>query len=181
MIFVLFLISSQLTEVSEKLARVKSLECKFDEILLVQGDTMKFTGSVYAVKDKARIDVYKPEREIMIFEGDSVFVWREQNGQVFRRQTPIIFYSVLFSPSENYRVDSTSSKWMHLSPLKSELDYPISVRLNKDYLPEKIKFVQESGIGMFTFGSYKLNKTYPEDFFSLNSVKGSLGEFFYQR
>jgi outer membrane lipoprotein-sorting protein len=171
MIFVLFLISSGLAEVSEKLAGVKSLECEFDEILFVQGDTLNFTGSVYAIKDKARIDVYKPEREVMIFEGDSVFVWREQNGQVFRRQTPINFYNVLFSPSSNYRVDSTSSKWMHLSPLKGELDYPISVRLNKDFLPWKIKFLQESGAGIFTFSSYKLNKTYPEGFFSLNSVR----------
>ncbi len=170
MIFVLFLVSSVLNEVSEKLAGVKSLECKFDEILLIQGDTIKFTGSVYTVKDKARIDVYTPEREVMIFEGDSVFVWREQNGQVFRRRTPIIFYNVLFSPSANYRVDSTSSNWMHLSPLKDELDYPISVRLNKNYLPEKMKFVQESGVGMFTFSSYKLNKTYPESFFSLSLV-----------
>jgi outer membrane lipoprotein-sorting protein len=171
MIFVLFLVSSILTDVSEKLAKVKSLECKFDEVLLVQGDTLRFTGSVYAVKDKARIDVYQPEREIMIFEGDSVFVWRELNGQVFRRQTPIIFYNVLFSPSANYKVDSTSSNWMHLSPLKNELDYPISVRLNKDYLPEKIKFMQESGVGIFTLSSYKLNKIYSEGFFSLNSVR----------
>jgi outer membrane lipoprotein-sorting protein len=170
MIFVLFLVSSLLNEVSEKLAGVKSLECDFNEVLFVQGDTLNFTGSVYAVKDRARIDVYEPEREVMIFEGDSVFVWREQNGQVFRRQTPIIFYNVLFSPSANYRVDSTSSNWMHLSPLKDELDYPLSVRLNKNYLPEKIKFLQESGVGMFTFSSYKLNRKYPESFFSLSSL-----------
>jgi outer membrane lipoprotein-sorting protein len=170
MILVLFLVSSILTEVSEKLAKVKSLECDFNEVLFVQGDTFKFTGSVYAVKDKARIDVYKPEREVMIFESDSVFVWRELNGQVFRRQTPIILYNVLFSPSENYKVDSTGSDWIHLSPLKDGLDYPISVRLNKNYLPWKIKFMQESGVGMFTFSSYKLNKKYSESFFSLNSV-----------
>jgi outer membrane lipoprotein-sorting protein len=171
MIFLLVFISSILTEVSEKMKSVNSLECEFEEILLFQGDTLNFEGAVYAVKDKARIDVYAPEREIMIFEGDSVFVWREQTGQIYRRITPMVFYSVLFSPAVNYRVDSTSSNWIHLSPLKAELGYPISVRLNKSLLPEKMRFVQETGMGIFTFKSYKLNNIYPENFFSLDSLR----------
>jgi outer membrane lipoprotein-sorting protein len=88
---------------------IKSLECNFVEILLVQRDTLVFKGSIYAVRDKARIDVYEPEREVMIFEGDSVFIWNKQNGQIFRHETPIIFYNVLFSPSKNYKVDSSGS------------------------------------------------------------------------
>jgi outer membrane lipoprotein-sorting protein len=171
MIFLLILISSILTEVSEKLKAVKSLECDFTEVLLFQGDTLNFGGTVYAVKDKARIDVYEPEREIMIFKGDSVFIWREKTGQIYHRETPMVFYSVLFSPSVNYRVDSTSSSWVHLSPLREELNYPISVRFNKNLLPEQIKFVQESGMGIFTFKSYKLNNIYSENFFSLDSLR----------
>jgi outer membrane lipoprotein-sorting protein len=169
MLFLLILISSILTEASEKLKAVKSLECDFTEVLLLQGDTLNFGGTVYAVKDKARIDVYEPEREIMIFEGDSVFIWREKTGQIYRRKTPMIFYNVLFSPSTSYKVDSTSLSWVHLSPLKEELNYPISVRFNENLLPEKLRFVQESGMGIFTFKSYKFNKIYKEKFFSLDS------------
>ncbi|MBN1694038.1 hypothetical protein JW879_01400 [candidate division WOR-3 bacterium] len=171
MIFLLIFISSILTEVSEKLKAVNSLECEFSEVLLFGGDTLNFTGVVYALRDRARIDVYEPEREIMIFEGDSIFVWREQTGQIYRRVTPMIFYGVLFSPAANYKVDSTSSNWIHLSPLKAELGYPISVRLNKNLLPEKMRFVQESGMGIFTFKSYKLNNIYPENLFSLDSLR----------
>ncbi len=171
MIFLLIFVSSILTEVSEKLSAVSSLECDFTEVLLFQGDTLNFKGAVYAIKDRARIDVYDPEREVMIFKGDSVFVWREKTGQIYRRVTPMIFYSVLFSPSSNYKVDSTSSSWIHLSPLKEELNYPISVRLNKNLLPEKLRFVQETGMGIFTFKSYELDKTYSENFFSLDSLR----------
>jgi outer membrane lipoprotein-sorting protein len=105
MIILLILFSSILTEVSEKLKDVKSLECEFTEILLFQGDTLNFSGTVYAVRDRARIDVYAPEREVMVFKGDSVFIWREKTGQVYRRKTPMVFYNVLFSPSVNYKVD----------------------------------------------------------------------------
>ncbi len=168
MIFLLILVSSILTEVSEKLKDVKSLECEFTEILIFQEDTLNFSGTVYAVRDKARIDVYEPEREVMVFKGDSVFIWREKTGQFYRRKTPMVFYNVLFSPSVNYKVDSISSNWVHLSSLKDGINYPISVRFNKDLLPENIKFFQETGMGKFTFSSYKLNKTYTEDFFSLN-------------
>jgi outer membrane lipoprotein-sorting protein len=168
MIILLILFSSILTEVSEKLKDVKSLECEFTEILLFQGDTLNFSGTVYAVRDRARIDVYAPEREVMVFKGDSVFIWREKTGQVYRRKTPMVFYNVLFSPSVNYKVDSVSSNWVHLSSLKDESNYPISVSFNKDLLPGKIRFVQETGMGEFNFSSYKLNKTYGEEFFSLN-------------
>lgn len=168
MIFLLILVSSVLTEVSEKLKNVKSLECEFTEILLFQGDTLNFSGRVYAVRDRARIDVYAPEREVMVFKGDSVFIWREKTNQIYHRKTPMVFYNVLFSPSVNYKVDSISSNWVHLSSLKDEINYPISVRFNKDLLPEKIRFVQETGMGEFTFSSYRLNKTYEEELFSLN-------------
>ena len=167
MIFLLILISSILTEASEKLKAIKSLECDFTEVLLLAGDTLNFQGVVYALKDKARIDVYEPEREIMIFEGDSVFIWREKTGQIYRRETPMIFYNVLFSPSTNYKVDSVSSNWVHLSPLKDEFNYPISVRFNKNLVPAKIRFIQDAGMGIFTFSSYKFNKIYPANFFSL--------------
>jgi outer membrane lipoprotein-sorting protein len=168
MIFLLISVSSILTEVTGKLKDVKSLECNFTEILLFQGDTLNFSGTVYALKDRARIDVYEPEREVMIFEGDSVFIWRKKTGQVYRRKTPMVFYNVLFSPSVNYKVDSISSNWVYLSSLKDEINYPISVRFNKELLPEKMRFVQEAGMGIFTFKSYKLNKTYSKEFFSLD-------------
>ena len=171
MIFLLILVSSILTEVSEKLKNVKSLECDFTEILLFQGDTLNFSGTVYALKDRARIDVFDPEREVIVFEGDSVFIWREKTNQVYRRETPMVFYNVLFSPSVNYKVDSISSNWVHLSSQKDEINYPISVRFNKELLPEKLSFVQEAGMGIFTFKSYKLNKTYSKDFFSLDYSK----------
>jgi len=167
-LLLLFLISSILNQVSEKLSSIKSVECNFTEVLTFHGDTLNFTGSVYAIRDKARIDVYAPEKEVMIFEGDSVFVWREETGQIYRSKTPMVFYNVLFSPAISYRVDSTSSNWTHLSPIKDEFGYPISVRFNKNFLPEKINFVQEAGGGAFTFNSYKLNKTYSENFFSLD-------------
>lgn len=168
MLFLLILFSSILTEVSKNLKEVKSLECEFDELLLFQGDTLVFDGRVYAERDRARIDVYNPEREVMIFKGDSVFIWREKTGQVYKRKTPMALHTVLFSPSVNYKVDSTSSNWFYLSSLKDEANYPISVRFNKDLLPEKMNFVQESGMGMFTFSSYTFNKTYHENFFSLS-------------
>jgi len=168
-LLLLFLISSILNQVSANLNSVTSIECAFTEVLTFNGDTLNFTGSVYAIRNKARIDVYTPEKEVMFFKGDSVFVWREKTGQIYRSKTPIVFYNVLFSPSVNYRVDSTSSNWTHLSPVKDEFGYPISVRFNKSFLPEKINFVQEAGGGTFTFNSYKLNKTYSENFFSLNS------------
>lgn len=171
MIFLLILISSILTEVSEKLKNVKSLECDFTEILLFQGDTLNFSGTVYALKDRAKIDVYEPEREVMIFLGDSVFIWREKTNQVYRRETPMVFYNVLFSPSVNYKVDSIRSNWVHLSSLKDEINYPISVRFNKELLPENIRFIQETGMGIFTFKSYKLNNIYSEKFFSLDFSK----------
>jgi outer membrane lipoprotein-sorting protein len=158
-------------DVSESLKGVKSLECEFSELLLFGGDTLIFDGKVYALKDRARIDVYNPEREVMIFRGDSVFVWREKTGQVYRREAPMAFYSILFSPSDNYKVDSTVSDWVYLSSLNDENNYPISVRFNKDFLPEKMNFVQGTGMGMFTFSSYKLNNTYPENFFSLSYIQ----------
>ncbi|MEO0293373.1 MAG: hypothetical protein ABIN61_04010 [candidate division WOR-3 bacterium] len=169
MIILLFF-SSILEEISEKLKEVRAIECNFTEILIVKGDTLKFRGSVYAEKKRARIDVYKPERQIMIFINDSIFLWTEKTNQVFRRKAPIIFYNVLFSPNLNYKIDSTSSGWIYLSPLKDELIYPISVLLNKDLLPKKIRFAQEEGSGVFTFSSYKLNKKYPEGFFSLDKM-----------
>lgn len=170
MLIFLFLVSSVLNQVSNNLSSVKSIECNFTEILMFHGDTLKFSGTVYAVRDKARIDVFKPEREIMFFQGDSVFIWRESTRQVFRRETPMVFYNVLFTPEVSYRVDSTKSGWAHLSPIKSELGYPISVRFNKNFLPEKIKFHQESGVGEFIFTSYRLNQVYDEKFFSLYTV-----------
>jgi outer membrane lipoprotein-sorting protein len=172
MIFLLILLSSVLTEVSENLKSVKSLECEFDELLIFQGDTLIFDGMIYALKDRARIDVYNPEREVMIFHGDSVFILREKTGQIYRRQTPIAFYNILFSSDNSYKVDSTRSNWFYLSSLKNKIGYPISIRFNKDFLPEKMNFIQETGMGMFTFSSYKFNKTYPENFFSLKYVSG---------
>jgi outer membrane lipoprotein-sorting protein len=176
MIFILILGSSILTEVSENLKELKSLECDFTEILLFQEDTLNFSGTVYAIKDRARIDVYEPEREIMVFKGDSVFIWREKTGKVYRRKTPMVFYDVLFSPSVSYKVDSTISNWVHLSSLKNELDYPISVRFNKNLMPEKLKFVQETGMGVFTFSSYKFDKNYPENFFSLDFIPEKMSQ-----
>jgi outer membrane lipoprotein-sorting protein len=168
MIFLLILISSILSDVTEKLRDVKSIECDFSEVLLFQGDTLNFKGTVYAVKDRARIDVYEPEREVMIFKGDSVFIWIEKTNQIYREKTPMVLYDVLFSPAKSYKVDSASSNWVHLSSLKGENNYPISVRFNKNFLPKKITFVQETGKGIFDFSSYRLNKTYPENFFSLD-------------
>jgi outer membrane lipoprotein-sorting protein len=168
MMFLLILLSSVLTEVSENLKGVESLECEFNELLLFGGDTLIFDGRIYAERNRARIDVYNPEREVIIFRGDSVFIWREKTGQVYQRETPMAFYNVLFSPAAGYKVDSTSSNWVHLSSLNNDSNYPISVRFNKNFLPEKMNFVQGSGMGMFTFGSYKFNKTYPLNFFSLN-------------
>jgi outer membrane lipoprotein-sorting protein len=176
MIFLLILLSSVLTDVSENLKGVKSLECEFNELLLFGGDTLIFHGRVYALKDRARIDVYNLEREVMIFKGDSVFIWIEKTNQVYQRETPMVFYNVLFSPSANYKVDSTSSNWFHLSSLKDETNFPISVRFNKDLVPEKMNFVQETGMGMFTFSSYKFNRTYPEDFFSLDYTTGGMNQ-----
>ncbi len=176
MIFLFILLSSILTEVSENLKEVKSLECEFTELLLFEGDTLIFGGRVYAERNRARIDVYNPEREVMIFKGDSVFIWREKTGQVYRRQTPMVFYNVLFSPAVNYKVDSTSSNWVHLSSLKDENNYPVSVRFNKNFLPEKMNFVQGTGMGMFTFSSYKFNRTYPEDFFSLDYTPSGMDQ-----
>ncbi len=173
MLMFLFLVSSVLNQVSNNLSSVKSIECNFNEILMFHGDTLNFSGTVYAVRDKARIDVFKPEREIMFFQRDSVFIWRKSTNQVFRRETPMVFYNVLFSPGVSYKVDSTKSGWAHLSPIKSELGYPISVRFNNKFLPERIKFHQESGTGEFTFTSYKLNQVYDEKFFSLNSTIAS--------
>lgn len=169
MIILYFLISSVLNQVSNNLSSVASLECNFSEALMFQGDTLNFTGNVYALKDKARIDVFEPEREIMVFRGDSVFVWREKTAQFFRREAPMIFYEILFSPANSYKVDSSRSGWVHISPIKSKLSYPLSVQFNKNLLPVKMKFFQESGSGEFTFTSYKLNKTYAEAFFSLDS------------
>lgn len=176
MLFVLIFVSSILTQVSEKLKDVKSLECDFTEILLFQGDTLNFTGTVYAVRDRARIDVYEPEREVMIFKGDSVFIWREKTGQVYRRETPMVFYDVLFSPSVSYKIDSTGSNWVHLSSVKNGANFPISVRFNKNLLPAKLRFVQESGMGIFTFSSYKLDRDYPENFFSLDYIPEEMGQ-----
>jgi len=169
MIFLLILISSILSDVSERLREVQSVECDFSEILLFQGDTLNFKGTVYALRDRARIDVFEPEREVMIFKGDSVFIRIERTDQIYREKTPMVFYDVLFSPAKSYRVDSTCSGWVHLSSiLKNGNNYPISVKFNKNLLPEKINFIQETGKGMFSFNSYRLNKTYPENFFSLD-------------
>jgi outer membrane lipoprotein-sorting protein len=168
MIFLLILISSILSDVSQRLREVKSIECDFSEMLVFQGDTLNFKGTVYAVRDRARIDVYEPEREVMIFKGDSVFIWIEKTNQIYRRETPMAFYNILFSPAESYKVESISSNWVHLSSLKGKNNYPISVRFNKNLLPEKINFIQETGKGLFNFSSYRLNKTYPEKFFSLD-------------
>ncbi|MEJ2567638.1 MAG: hypothetical protein P8Z50_01975, partial [candidate division WOR-3 bacterium] len=158
MIFLLILVSPVLSDVSERLREVKSIECDFSEVLLFQGDTLNFKGTVYAVRDRARIDVFEPEREVMIFKGDSVFIWIEKTNQIYREKTPMVFYDVLFSPAKSYRVDSTNSGWVHLSSLKNKNNYPLSVKFNKNLLPEKINFVQEAGRGMFNFDSYRLNK-----------------------
>jgi len=168
MTLLLILVSSILSDVSAKLKDAKSIECDFTEILLFQGDTLNFKGTVYALRDRARIDVFEPEREIMIFKGDSIFIWIEKTDQFYREKTPMVFHNVLFSPAESYKVDSISSNWVHLSSLKDENSYPISVRFNKNLLPEKINFIQKTGKGMFGFNSYRLNKTYPENFFSLD-------------
>ena len=169
MIILYLLFSSILNQVSDNLSSVTSLECKFYELVMFQGDTLIFTGNVYAERDKARIDVFEPEREIMIFRKDSVFVWREKTAQLFKREAPMIFYEILFSPAKSYKVDSTYCGWIHLSPIKNELGYPLSVQFNKNLLPAKMKFFQESGSGEFTFSSYQLNKTYDKEFFSLDS------------
>lgn len=169
MIIVYFLISSILNQVSDGLSSVVSLECNFSEILMFQGDTLIFKGNVYAERDKARIDVFEPEREIMVFREDSVFVWREQTDQLFRREAPMILYEILFSPANSYKVDSSGAGWVHISPLGNNVSYPLSVRFNKDLLPEKMKFFQESSSGEFTFTSYKFNQIYDEEFFSLDS------------
>jgi hypothetical protein len=168
-VIIYFLISSVLNQVSDKLSSVASLECNFSEILMFHGDTLIFKGNVYAERDKARIDVFEPEREIMVFRKDSVLVWREQTAQFFRREAPMIFYEILFSPANSYKVDSSGAGWVHISPLGNNLSYPLSVRFNKDLLPEKMKFFQESGSGEFTFTSYKFNQSYDEQFFSLDS------------
>jgi outer membrane lipoprotein-sorting protein len=168
MIFLLILISSILSNVSERLRDVESIECDFSEVLLFQGDTLNFKGTVYALRDRARIDVFEPEREVMVFKGDSVFIWIEKTDQIYREKTPMVLYDVLFSPEKSYMVDSAGSGWVHLSPLKDENNYPISVKFNKNLLPEKITFIQETGKGMFNFSSYRLNKKYPENFFSLD-------------
>jgi len=168
-IILYFLISSVLNQVSDNLSSVKSLECNFSEVLMFQNDTLNFTGNVYALKDKARIDVFEPEREIMVFREDSVFIWREKTAQLFKREAPMIFYEILFSPAKSYKVDSSRLGWVYISPIKSELSYPLSVQFNKNLLPVKMKFFQESGSGEFTFTSYKLNQTYDEQFFSLDT------------
>lgn len=169
MIILYLLFSSILNQVSDNLSSVTSLECEFYEVIMFQGDTLIFTGNVYALRDRARIDVFEPEREIMVFRKDSVCVWREKTAQLFNRQAPMVFYEILFSPAESYKVDSAYSGWVHLSPIKNELGYPLAVQFNKNLLPSKMKFFQESGSGEFIFSSYRLNKAYDEEFFSLDS------------
>lgn len=170
MIFILLLFSSVLTQISQRLSKTKSIQCNFNETLMMQNDTLTFSGSVYAIRDKARIDVFEPEIETMLFEGDSVFIWREKTEQIYRKKAPIIFQKVLFNPSSHYRIDSTDSDWIHLSPIKKNLSHPISLTLNENFLPQKLKFTQKGGVGIFSFKSYKLNKKYAEDFFSLEHV-----------
>jgi outer membrane lipoprotein-sorting protein len=169
MLLFLFLVSSVLNRVSDNLSSVKSVECKFSEVLMFQGDTLKFSGNVYALRDRARIDVFEPEREVMIFHEDSVFVWREETAQVFRREAPMVFYEILFSPAKSYKVSSKNSDWVNLSPIENNISYPLSVKFNNNLLPAKMRFYQETGAGEFTFTSYKLNQTYDEQFFSFDS------------
>ncbi len=171
MILLILFSSSVLTQVADRFSEIKSFKCAFIETLTVENDTFKFMGSVSIKKGKARIDVREPEKQIMIFDADSVFIWIEKDKRIKRTRTPISLSQLLFSPEDYYKVDSINNRWVYISPLKLDSTYPLSVQFNDDYFLKKIQFNQEGGKGKFTFYDYKINPEFPLTFFSINSIR----------
>ncbi len=169
---IFFLISSSiLSLVTKSFIDIQSLECAFVETLQLENGTFEFSGKVFIGRDGSRIEVGKPDEQIIIFRGDSVFIYIKKDDRLEKTLAPISLSQLIFSPMEYYYVDSTEGKWTYLSPKDTTFSYPIRVLFSEEYFPRKIRFTQDEVEGRFNFFEYKLNPDIPAGFFSVDSIR----------
>lgn len=171
MIITLLIFSSIISHLEDKFSSIKSLECEFVETLVVETGMIYFEGKAYISKDNSRINVNKPDEQIIIFIKDSVFIYIKKDNRLERNLAPISLSHLFYNPSDYYKIDSTKKDWVFITPKNDIFSYPLSVLFNNEYFPEKIKFAQEGVEGRFKFFNYRLNPKLPEEFFSIDLVK----------
>ncbi|MCK4226246.1 outer membrane lipoprotein carrier protein LolA [candidate division WOR-3 bacterium] len=171
MMIFLFISSSLLSQVTEHFNNIQSLECSFVETLKFEAGTFDFSGSVFISRDAAKIEVERPDKQIIISRGDSVFIYIKKDNRLECALSPISLSRLIFCPVDYYYVDSIEGEWVHLSPRDPTFSYPIFVKFDKEYFPKEIRFTQEGGEGRFRFSKFKLNPLLPEEFFSIDSFR----------
>lgn len=171
MIITLIIFSSILSQIEIRFSNIESLECAFVETLNVETGVIDFKGKVYISKENSRIDVKKPDEQIIIFVKDSVFIYIINDNRLERNIAPFSLSHLLYNPSDYYMIDSITEGWLFLSPKNDIFLYSISLLLNNEYLPKELQFMEEGVRGRFYFFNYKLNPELPADFFSPDFMK----------
>jgi outer membrane lipoprotein-sorting protein len=171
MIITLIIFSSMLSQIEIRFSNIESLECAFVETLDVETGLIDFEGMAYINKENSRIDVNKPDEQIIIFIKDSVFIYIVNDNRLERNLAPFSLSHLLYNPSDYYMIDSITDGWLFLSPKNNVFLYSINLLLNNEYLPRKLQFIEEGVRGRFYFFNYKFNPELPEDFFSLDFLK----------
>ncbi len=171
MIIFILTFSSILSLVTERFTNIQSLECTFVETLQIETGTFEFSGLAFIKRNESRIDVLKPDEQIIIIKGDSVFIYIKKDNRLEKMLAPISLSRLIFNPLNYYYVDSIAGGWTYLSPKDIIFSYPLSVFFNEEYFPEKIRFSQEGVEGRFRLFKYKFNPDLPDGFFSINSYQ----------
>ncbi|MBA7640066.1 hypothetical protein ES703_47730 [subsurface metagenome] len=169
MLIFLLISSSILSAVTERFSNIKTLECAFVETLEIETWSIYFSGLVFISRDGSRIEVEEPDKQIIIFKEDSVFIYIEKDNRLDKTIAPMSLSRLIFSPLDYYNIDSTIAGWTYLSAKEDIFSYPLSVFFNEKYFPERIRFTQEGVEGRFRFFKYKINPDLPDGIFSTDS------------
>jgi len=171
MIITLIIFSSMLSQIENRFSNIESLECEFVETLDVETGIIDFEGVVYINNENSRIDVNKPDKQTIILNKDSVFIYIINDNRLEKNLAPFSLSHLLYNPSDYYMIDSITNDWLFLSPKNNVYLYSISLLLNNEYLPKKLQFMEEGMQGRFYFFNYKLNPELPKDFFTPDFLK----------